>query len=61
MRTSPGCAQAKARAFHGPGAWPFGITAYAGREDNDLILWLPSIDAIVTGDSLSDFGDGLDI
>jgi len=47
--------------FHGPGAWPFGINAYAGREDNDLILWLPSINAIVTGDSLSDFGDGLDI
>jgi hypothetical protein len=47
--------------FHGPGAWPFGITAYAGREDNDLILWLPSINAIVTGDSLSDFGEGLDI
>ena len=47
--------------FHGPGAWPFGIEAYAGREDNDLVLWLPAIHAIVTGDSLSDFGDGLDI
>ena len=47
--------------FHGPGAWPFGVHAYAGREDNDLILWLPSINAIVTGDSLSDFGAGLDI
>ena len=47
--------------FHCPGAWPFGITAHAGREDNDLILWLPSIGAIVTGDSLSDLGDGLDI
>jgi hypothetical protein len=47
--------------FHGPGAWPFGVHAYAGREDNDLILWLPSINAIVTGDSLSDFGDRLDI
>jgi hypothetical protein len=34
---------------------------YAGREDNDLILWLPSINAIVTGESLSDFGHGLDI
>ena len=57
-----GCAPAKARGhFHSPGAWPFGITAYAGREDNDLILWLPSIGAIVTGDSLSDLGDGLDI
>ena len=47
--------------FHGPGDWPFGIRAYAGREDNDLVLWLPSVKAIVTGDSLSDFGDGLDV
>ena len=47
--------------FHGPGPWPFGIEAYAGREDNDLILWLPSFNAIVTGDSLSDFGEGLGI
>ena len=29
--------------------------------DNDLIFWLPSINAIVTGDSLCDFGEGLDI
>jgi len=47
--------------FHGPGAWPFGIVAYPGREDNDLILWVPAAGAIVTGDSVSDFGGGLDI
>ncbi len=47
--------------FRPAGPWPFGITAYAGREDNDLVLWLQSINAIVTGDSLSDFGGGLDI
>jgi hypothetical protein len=47
--------------FHGPGEWPFGITAYAGREDNDLVLWLPPVNALVSGDSLSDFGDGLDV
>ena len=47
--------------FHPPGAWPFGINAYAGREDNDLILWLPSINTIISGDTLSDFGDGLDV
>ncbi len=47
--------------FHGPGSWPFDIQAYAGREDNDLVLWLPWINAIVTGDSLSDFGERLDI
>ena len=47
--------------FHGPGPWPFGIEAYAGREDNDLILWLPAHNALVTGDSLSGSADGLDI
>ena len=47
--------------FHEPGSWPFGITAYSGREDNDLVLWLPSTRAIVTGDSLSDFGEGLGV
>lgn len=44
--------------------WPELVSSYGielGDEDNDLILWLPSINAIVTGDSLSDFGDGLDI
>jgi len=34
--------------FHGPGEWPFGVQAYAGREDNDLVLWVPAINAIVT-------------
>jgi hypothetical protein len=47
--------------FHEPGPWPFGIEAHAGRETNDLVLWLPSVGALVSGDSLSDFGDGLDI
>ncbi|MGN6378712.1 MAG: hypothetical protein ACTHNU_07145, partial [Gaiellales bacterium] len=47
--------------FHGPGAWPYGITSYAGREDNDLVFWLPWVNGIVAGDSLADFGDGLDI
>jgi glyoxylase-like metal-dependent hydrolase (beta-lactamase superfamily II) len=47
--------------FHGPGEWPFGITAYAGREDNDVLLWLPARNALICGDSLADFGDGLSI
>jgi hypothetical protein len=47
--------------FLEPGPWPFGITAYAGREENDVILWLPAVKAIVAGDSLSDFGGGLDV
>jgi hypothetical protein len=48
--------------FHDPGEWPFGIEAFAGREDNDVVLWLPAVGALVTGDSLSDFdGNGLGI
>jgi hypothetical protein len=47
--------------FHGPGEWPFGLHAYPGREDNDLILWLPAAGALVCGDTISDFGDGMDI
>jgi hypothetical protein len=38
---------------------PFGIEAYAGREHNDLVLWIESVRAVVTGDSLADFGAGL--
>ncbi len=47
--------------FHRPGEWPFGMHAFAGREDNDLILWLPSAGVVICGDSLSDFGEGIDI
>jgi hypothetical protein len=36
-----------------------GIEAYAGREHNDLILWIESVRAVVAGDSLADFGTSL--
>jgi hypothetical protein len=38
---------------------PFGITAYAGREPNDLLLWIEHVCTVVAGDSLVDFGTGL--
>lgn len=38
---------------------PFGIAAYPGREPNDLVLWVESVRAVVPGDTLADFGDGL--
>jgi hypothetical protein len=47
--------------FHEPGPWPFGITAYAGRENNDLVLWLPSMNALVTSDTLSNTENGLEV
>lgn len=40
---------------------PIGIEAYAGREHNDLVLWIESVRAVVAGDSLADFGSGLSI
>jgi hypothetical protein len=40
---------------------PFGAEAYAGREHNDLVLWLERWNAVISGDSLADFGSGLAI
>ncbi len=36
-----------------------GIEAHAGREQNDLVLWVERFRAVVAGDSLADFGTGL--
>src|SRR5581483_6876425 len=44
----------------GPGdRLPFGVDAFCGREHNDLVLWIETVRALVAGDSLVDFGDGL--
>jgi glyoxylase-like metal-dependent hydrolase (beta-lactamase superfamily II) len=40
---------------------PVGIEAFQGREHNDLVLWIESHRAVVAGDSLADFGDGIAI
>jgi glyoxylase-like metal-dependent hydrolase (beta-lactamase superfamily II) len=40
---------------------PIGVEAFLGREANDLVLWLESRVALVTGDTLADFGGGLEI
>ncbi|NUT56936.1 MAG: MBL fold metallo-hydrolase [Thermoleophilia bacterium] len=40
---------------------PFGIEAFEGREHNDLVLWLERHRAVIAGDSLADFGDGIAI
>jgi hypothetical protein len=40
---------------------PFGADVFQGREHNDLVLWLEDRRAVVAGDSLADFGQGLEI
>ena len=49
-----------AEVFVAGDALPIGVTAYAGMEPNDLVLWIESRQALVTGDTLIDRGGGLE-
>jgi hypothetical protein len=40
---------------------PIGIEAFPGREHNDLVLWIERVGAVIPGDTLVDFGRGLEI
>jgi hypothetical protein len=57
LRTGP----AEARWYAAGDRLPFGAEAFSGREHNDLVLWLERWKAVVSGDSLADFGTGLAI
>jgi glyoxylase-like metal-dependent hydrolase (beta-lactamase superfamily II) len=38
-----------------------GVEAFPGREHNDLVLWIEDRRAVISGDSLVDFGRGLEV
>jgi glyoxylase-like metal-dependent hydrolase (beta-lactamase superfamily II) len=38
-----------------------GVEAFPGQKPNDLVLWIESHRAVVAGDTLVDFGEGLEI
>jgi len=38
-----------------------GIEAFPGREQNDMVLWIESKAAVISGDTLKDVGQGLEI
>jgi glyoxylase-like metal-dependent hydrolase (beta-lactamase superfamily II) len=40
---------------------PSGIEVFPGREHNDVVLWLEEQRAVISGDTLVDFGQGLEI
>ena len=40
---------------------PIGVEAIPGRYRNDLVLWIGSVGAVISGDTLVDFGRGLEI
>ena len=40
---------------------PLGIEVFPGREHNDVVLWLERARAVIAGDTLVDFGGGLQV
>jgi glyoxylase-like metal-dependent hydrolase (beta-lactamase superfamily II) len=40
---------------------PFGADVFRGHKPNDTVLWVESRRAVISGDTLVDFGDGLEI
>lgn len=40
---------------------PIGVEAFPGREHNDLVLWVESVGVVILGDTVVDFGGGLDM
>jgi glyoxylase-like metal-dependent hydrolase (beta-lactamase superfamily II) len=51
----------EARPFSPGDRLPFGADAFAGREPNDTLLWIESHNTVISGDTLVDFGRGLEI
>jgi len=51
----------EARPYSPGDRLPFGGDAFAGREANDTVLWIESFRAVISGDTLVDFGRGLEI
>jgi glyoxylase-like metal-dependent hydrolase (beta-lactamase superfamily II) len=51
----------EARPYSPGDRLPFGAEAFAGREDNDLVLWVDRVGAVISGDTLVDFGRGLEM
>jgi glyoxylase-like metal-dependent hydrolase (beta-lactamase superfamily II) len=51
----------EARPYSSGDRLPIGIEAFPGREHNDLVLWIDRVGAVISGDTLVDFGRGLQI
>ena len=50
-----------ARTYSAGDTLEFGITAFAGLEPIDLVLWVEEFRALIFGDTLVDFGNGLEL
>jgi glyoxylase-like metal-dependent hydrolase (beta-lactamase superfamily II) len=51
----------EARLYSSGERLPFGADVFAGHKPNDTVHWVESKRAVISGDTLVDFGDGLEI
>ena len=51
----------EARVYEAGDALPGGIETFPGHKPNDIVLWIEGKRAVVSGDTLVDFGNGLEI
>jgi glyoxylase-like metal-dependent hydrolase (beta-lactamase superfamily II) len=51
----------EARPYEPGDRLPFGADVLRGHKPNDTVLWLESHNAVISGDTLVDFGNGLEI
>lgn len=53
--------QGEARPFVPGDRLPFGVDVYPGQWPNDTVLWIEGHRAVISGDTLVDFGRGLEV
>jgi glyoxylase-like metal-dependent hydrolase (beta-lactamase superfamily II) len=51
----------EARPYSAGDRLPFGADVFQGHKTNDTVLWLESHGSVISGDTLVDFGQGLEI
>jgi len=51
----------EARPYAAGDRLPFGADVFQGHKTNDTVLWLESKGAVISGDTLVDFGQGLEL
>jgi glyoxylase-like metal-dependent hydrolase (beta-lactamase superfamily II) len=51
----------EARPYSSGDRLPFGAAVFSGHKANDTVLWVESRRAVISGDTLVDFGRGLEI
>jgi glyoxylase-like metal-dependent hydrolase (beta-lactamase superfamily II) len=52
---------AEARLYAAGDRLPIGVEAFPGQKRNDMVLWIESLNTVIAGDTLVDWGQGLQI